>query len=266
MKDSWLATLLSVITFLACITGIAYLTFLTYRIVRRENAAALYTEEPQFSTLGVLYAAYCQPRWFQFTTYLIASFIRSCFISFGHARGLIQVIGLVVVELLIFGTLVIFRPGHTRGSDALALFLSIVRIATTAALIPFVNEPIGVDPIPRVVVGIVIAIVCSVGIIVLFVNFFVNLAVWQSVFRRKRKEQGKEANGKAAHSRSSSNSDVVDVEKLEEKKEPEIEPRSPTSETEEQAPEPPAIPNMATTEASTSDPASAPKEDMTPKT
>ena len=172
------------------------------------------------------------------------------------------------MELLIFGALIIFRPGHTRGADTLALFLSIVRIATTAALIPFINEPIGVDPIPRVVVGIAIAIICSFGIIVLFVNFFVNLAVWRSIFRRKHKgEHGREVDGEAAHSQPSSNSNDLDVEKAEEKKGPEIEASSQTSEeTKERASEPSVTPNTPTSEASALDPASASsKEDMTPK-
>ena len=158
-----------------------------------------FIQRNHFSALGALYAAYRQPRWFQFTSYLVASFIRSCFISFGHAHGLIQVIGLEVVELLIFGTLVTFRPGHTRGSDALSLFLSIVRIATISVLIPFVNDPIGLNPIPRVSVGIGIAIVRSVGVIVLFVNFFVNLAIWRAVFRHKSKGERARAEGEAIH-------------------------------------------------------------------
>ena len=195
----------------------------------------------------------------------MASFIRSCFISFGHAHGLIQVIGRVV-ELLIFGTLIVFRPGHTRGSDVLSLFLSIVRIATIAALIPFGNEPIGLDPIPRVIVGIVIAIVCCVGIIVLFVNFFVNLGIWKSLFRRKRGGKREEARGEAIHPRSSSDGNIESVEKAEEKKEPEIETRPPTSEeVEEQMPEPSASPSITAAGGSTSDSASIPKEDIPAK-
>ena len=141
----------SVLAFLACTTGITYPISITYRIIRRQNIAALYTEEPRFSALGKLCAAYRQPRQFQFTIYLVASLMRSCFISFGHAHGLIQVLGLVVVELLLFGTLSVFRPGHTRGSDVQSLLLSIVRIVTIAALIPFVSDPIGLDPIPCII-------------------------------------------------------------------------------------------------------------------
>ena len=181
------------ITFLAYITGITYPIFLTYRMIRRQNVAALYTVEPHFSALVAPYSAYRQSRWFQSTIYLVALFMRSCFISFGHAHGLIQVIRPVVVELLIFGTLIVFRPGHTRGSDVLSLFVSIVRIATIALLIPSVNDPIGLDPIPRVIVGIGVATVSRVGNIP-FVNFFVNLAIWESVFchrrGRKRGSQG----------------------------------------------------------------------------
>ena len=166
---------------------------------------------------------------------------------------------------MIFGTLVVFRPGHTRGSDTLALFLSIVRIVTTAALIPFVSEPIGLDPIPRVVVGIAISIVCSVGIIVLFVNLLVNLAIWPLIFRRKSDEQRKKGKGEVTHSRSSSNSNAVDVERAEAKNEEEIEARSPASETEEHAPEPSAIniPNIAIPRVSSSDSASTQKEETT---
>ena len=254
------------ITFLACITGITYPIFLIYRIIRRQNVAGFYTEGPHFSALGALYAAYRQPRWFQFTIYLVASFIRSCFISFGHAHGLIQVIGLVVVELLIFGTLIVFRPGHTRGSDVLSLFLSIVRIATIAALIPFVNDPIGLDPIPRVIVGIVIAIVCSIGIVVLFVNFFVNLAIWRSVFRHKRGGKREEARGEAIHPNSSSDGNIESVEKAEEKKEPGIETGSPMSEeAEEEVAEPSTVPRIPTAGTSMTDSASIPKEDIPTK-
>ena len=140
-----------------------------------------------------------------------------------------------------------------------------MRISTTAALIPFVNDPIGLDPIPRVVVGIVIAVVCSVGIVVLFVNFIVNLAIWRSVFRDKRKEQRKKSKGEAEKSRSSLNGNAVDIEKAEATKDPEVDARSPISETEEQVPEPSAFPNIAITRESTSDPASTSKEDMPPK-
>ena len=235
-------------------------------MIRRKNVAALYTEGPHFSALGALYAAYRQPRWFQFITYLVASFIRSCFISFGHAHGLVQVIGLVVVELLVFGTLVVFRPGHTKGSDVLSLFLSIVRIATISALIPFVNDPIGLNPIPRVIVGIVIAIVCSAGIIVLFVNFFVNLAIWKSLFRHKKKGERARAEDEAIHLDSSSNRNIVNAETAEAKKEPTIETRSPTSEeAQKQVPEPSAIPSTTTAGKSTTDSPSIPKEETIAK-
>ena len=117
----------------------------------------------------MLFAAYRQSRWFHITIYLAASLVWSCFISFGHAHGFIQIIGLVVVERLVLGTLVVFRPGHSRASDALFLFLSIMRVSTVAALIPFVNDPIGLDPIPRVVV-------CSVGIVALLSN---SLSTWR---------------------------------------------------------------------------------------
>jgi low affinity Fe/Cu permease len=166
----------------------------------------------------------------------------------------------VVVELLIFGTLIVFRPGHTKSSDALALFLSIVRVATTAALVPFVKDQIGVDPIPRVVVGIVIAIICSVGVIVLFVNFLVNLAVWRSIFRRKRMQQQDE--DEVVDSKTASNNNLVDVEKAE-AKEAEIKTRSPSSEGE---PEPPVTPSIIVTRPSTSDPASMPKGEITKTT
>jgi len=85
--------------------------------------------------------------------------------------------------------------------------------------------------------------------------------------RHRNKERGEKAKGERVHSQSSSSDgNIVNVEKAETKKDPAIEARAPMSEgTEEHAPEPPAITNIATAGNSSSDPASIPKYDILPK-
>lgn len=207
LHDSWAATLLSVITYVLLLASSAYPTLLIIQFSRRESAEELYATPRVLRSLGAFYGMFTPHRFYVFVTYIVVPFIKACFISFGKDHGLVQVIGLVVVELMLFGTLISTRAGHTKKSDALAIFLSIVRIATTAALIPFVRDPLGVSAIPRVAVGLVIAVICTIAIIVLIINFVVNLGVWSLLRRRTA------AAAEVSQPRDSSSSRNVDMEK-----------------------------------------------------
>ncbi|KAG8811938.1 hypothetical protein FRC17_002271 [Serendipita sp. 399] len=76
-----------------------------------------------------------------------------------------------------------------RRGDFLELFLSVLRIISTAGLLPFVREKLSVEAIPRVVVGIGIAVVCSVGVIVLAMNIVVHLLPWGALWRKGRRNE-----------------------------------------------------------------------------
>ncbi|KAG8803678.1 hypothetical protein FRC19_006630 [Serendipita sp. 401] len=86
----------------------------------------------------------------------------------------------------------------SRRGDFLELFLSVLRIISTAGLLPFVREKLAVDAIPRVAVGIGIAVVCSVGVLVLVANIVVHILPWKSFWRGSREKKDR-STGQEVH-------------------------------------------------------------------
>lgn len=181
LHDNWLSTFISVITFLLLISAFLYPSYLILQVVRQHGSAEL--EEPAHQlTLGGLIGPFRTRRYYYFTAALLLPFLRSCFVSFGKKNGFIQVVGLLVLEVLYFSSLLILRPGHTRRSDVLEIFLGLIRIITTAALLPFAREKLTVAPIPRTGVGIGIAIFMCVGIVVIAINVLLDILPWKVVW------------------------------------------------------------------------------------
>lgn len=185
LRDNWLSTFISVFTFLLFLSALAYPTYAILRVVLEHGSTGL-KETVQRRTFEALIGPFRTQRYYFFISALLVPFIRACFISFVKNNGFIQVIGLVVLEVLYFCSLVFLRPGHTRRSDVLEIFLALVRVITTAALLPFVREKLTVTAIPRVAVGIGIAVVICVGIVVIVVNFLLDLLPWKMVWWKLR--------------------------------------------------------------------------------
>lgn len=188
LHDSWLAILISVITLLSYSAAIIYPTYLLIRHSRNFNLIdAEMVNSPQL--WSGLTAPFLAKRNYSYIISIFVLFLRSCFISFGKDNGFIQVVGLTVVEVLYFIVLVFLRPGRTRRSDFMAIFLSFVRIITTAALLPFEMEKLAVNAIPRAAIGIVIAVICSVAILMVLLDQVVNALPWRSLFTRRGKKE-----------------------------------------------------------------------------
>jgi hypothetical protein len=176
LKDSWLSILLSVISFVAIMTAVAFVIFSIWRIVRKDGTAELYTDDQNAMTHGPLYMQYRQPRYYFFLPLLIASFLKALFAAVVKKNGGAQIILFAVIEGFVIVANLLLRPAKTRGGDVLSTFLAVVRFICAGLLIAFV-EGFSVSPIPRVVIGAVTAVLFSVAIIVMFLNL-----VW-SLFR-----------------------------------------------------------------------------------
>ncbi|THH04771.1 hypothetical protein EW145_g5276 [Phellinidium pouzarii] len=177
LDDSWLATLLSVITLLAVLVAIAYPTYTTIRLVRRERPWLLYRDTPHIMSSGPLYIQYRHQRWFFFITSLTAIFVRAVVIGFGHNSGLTQLIILSITELTVLLSILMLKPHETRGGDVLASTLASARVLATGLCFAFV-ESFNVAPIPRVVIGFVILVVFSFAVILMIINTVVNLGLF----------------------------------------------------------------------------------------
>lgn len=86
-----------------------------------------------------------------------------------------QVIGLVVIEGLIFIALVALRPHTTKKGDWLSATLSLFRLVATGLLISFFPS-LGANEITKTVLGIVIVAVWGFAVLLLFFSLLYNRA------------------------------------------------------------------------------------------
>lgn len=174
LKDSWLSVLLSVILFLPIMGFIGYSTFLAFR----------WSDSDAWPYHALLWGQYRPERHWYFIPLLIALLAKSIFIAFGQAHGKMQVIVLVILEGLLFVSIIVLKPYKTRKADILAGYLAIVRLVCTGLMIAFLPS-LGVKAITRVAIGIVIAVIFSVAVVVMFFNTVWNIL--QPLISRKNR-------------------------------------------------------------------------------
>jgi hypothetical protein len=194
LHDNWLCTLFSVFTFLWVLAALFFPLHAAIRLALSERQKGPEevdnkNHEEREKTIekypvGVLVGPYRPERRFFFIIFLLTPLLRATFVSGARHNGFIQVVGLIVVETLYLISLFVFRPYYTRGADALEIFLSLIRLITTGALIAFVKEKLAVTAIPRVGIGIGLAVVWCVGIVVVILNILVNALPWRRMWCR----------------------------------------------------------------------------------
>jgi hypothetical protein len=170
-KDSWLAVLLSVITVLALLGVTLMFGIKASRQIREEI-------RPLFAPLKGSYKP--SQRWFHWAL-LSNLFSKAVIVGFGQKNGTVQAAFFFTVELAMLLALAIYRPYPQRRTDAIAITFSAARVVSSGLLIPFIT-PIGVKPIPRVVIGLVSAVVSSVAIVIAFLDLLKSLIPW-TLFR-----------------------------------------------------------------------------------
>ncbi|KAI0085141.1 hypothetical protein BDY19DRAFT_458031 [Irpex rosettiformis] len=188
LNDSWASVLLSVILWLIILVSIiAPIIFLLRPTLFTRWTGDL--DPAASTTLLPLVAALRPQRFYYVLATFIAILVKTLVAGFGQAHGMVQTIILLITEIVLFATLLVFRPFCTRGADILAVILSIFRVVCTGLMIAF-SESLHLDAIPRVVVGIVIAVIYSVAVVLMFFNVLVNLGLLQLVPTpwRRRKE------------------------------------------------------------------------------
>jgi len=164
LKDSWLSIILSVILFLPVTGFIVYSAFLAFR----------WSDLDSWPYHAPLWTQYRSERRWYFIPLLVALLVKSAFIAFGQAHGEAQVILLVILEGLVFISIVVLKPYDTRKADILAGYLAVVRLVCAGLMIAFLPS-LGVKAIVRVVIGIVTAVIFSVTVVVMFFNTVWNI-------------------------------------------------------------------------------------------
>ncbi|KAF8598414.1 hypothetical protein BDV93DRAFT_478550, partial [Ceratobasidium sp. AG-I] len=195
LRDSWLATLLSVLCILTTWAGVfwAWTTVAFDSHVSNEGAgrwAALKSTAPTMAL------------------YTIPPFILALFVAFASRSGTAQVSALVALETLSLIFAIVIRR-RTRRSERdillnspaspaavstpslppptrMSITLRVLRVLASGLMIPFL-ERLSVRAIPRTVIGIVAAAVWSLGVVFAF-----GCVVWGLVKLARRKRAGGE--------------------------------------------------------------------------
>ncbi|KAH9176441.1 TRP-domain-containing protein [Lactarius sanguifluus] len=123
LKDSWLSILISVVTFL-----------IVLGIVGGATLRVLLFGRPH----GPLYGQYRISRYYFFALPLLAIFVRSILIAAAKNKGTVQIVGVICVELFLLLSHVVLKPGKTRRSDVLSIYLAITRLVTSGLLVAFI--------------------------------------------------------------------------------------------------------------------------------
>jgi hypothetical protein len=173
LKDSWLSTLLSVITFLGILGIVGGAVARVLLFGRRSSFWLLANDLPAHEPL---YGQYRVQRYCFFVLPLIAMFIRAILIASAKNNGTAQIVTVVCIELSLLLSHVVLKPGKTRRADILCVFLSVVRLVAAGLLVAFI-VPVAIPPIPRVVIGIVVLVLFSIAIVVMFFNTLWNLGL-----------------------------------------------------------------------------------------
>ncbi|KAH7339963.1 ML-like domain-containing protein [Rhizoctonia solani] len=192
LRDSWLATLLSVICILTTWAGLGWTWF------KLSVASRPLDDTRRFAAL--------RPSLPMIVLLTAPVFIISLFVAFASHSGTAQVAGILVVEILSLAAAIFIRwQARRRERDLflnatpespapslptalippptrLGITLRWFRLIAMGLMIPFLQH-LGVKPIPRTVIGIVTAAVWGIGVVIIFVYL-----VWSTVqlFRRKR--------------------------------------------------------------------------------
>lgn len=190
INDSGLSIFFGVLGVLFIAVPLCAVFVLSLIRARRESpeklgVSLLYTDFHFFQSAGVLYRQFKQKRWFfWFAPYVLAMFARAAFIGFGQRNPWAQVIGCLVVEALLFTSLIVFRPENRRMGNVLSIVLSLFRMVLFGLLIAFL-ESIHVKPIPRTVIGIVEIAIVGIPTIFLLISLIWN-AFYGILWRRHK--------------------------------------------------------------------------------
>jgi hypothetical protein len=155
LKDSWLAILLSVVTFLGFLAVVIFVAIRVYRLPSETTGLEYEPMIDQFKA---------SRRWW-YSSLLALSLVKSLVIGFGQKNGTVQAALLFTAELAYLLALIAYRPFALRRSRAFAFIFSGIRIASCSLLIPFIPS-LGVKPITRVVIALVSAVILSIGVVV----------------------------------------------------------------------------------------------------
>lgn len=157
-----------------------------WRVCSAEEVTSIHDDDTFTKKFGWLASRFRRNRWWFFTIWLLYEFVRACFLAGAISQPLVQVFGLLAVEVIAFVAILIMRPFEGQRLNVLLIyFLGISKIATLALSVPLAAR-FQLERIPATVLGIVIIIIQGVLTIATLIVIFLGAATsYMSVMRNR---------------------------------------------------------------------------------
>lgn len=120
---------------------------------------SIHNDEGFILSYGWLASRYRRTRWWFFAVWLVYEFVRACFLAGASSQPLVQVFGLLTVEIIAFTGMIYQRPFEGQRLNVLLVYLlGFSKVATTALSASF-DANFNLPRILATVVGIVIIVI-----------------------------------------------------------------------------------------------------------
>lgn len=145
-RDSPAEVVLAVCTFLIVTSLLVYGSWKVWSIARRSIAMyhnpayVLYSDPRYLNKWGFLYVQFSATTYYFIMPILLIVFIKGCFIAFGQSVGLVQAVGLVILELALLILLSVFKPYMDKMTNSYNIAIASVGFVNVLFLLFFTGD------------------------------------------------------------------------------------------------------------------------------
>ncbi|QNP96644.1 Flavin carrier protein 2 [Yarrowia lipolytica] len=195
-NDSWAATVLAAITLalmtLTLLALTARIFFLALYASREKGGLEyLFSHKPWIRKYGLFYDQFQVKYWWCFVVFIAASFGRNAFLALGYGHGMVQVVGQLVIDCIVFIFVCWVKPFNTKMGNWINIAIAVIRIISMVLILTFTVE-LNLTKISTTGTGLALIIVqailfCSLTILI-FANFIYGFVITRKLKKKKKLE------------------------------------------------------------------------------
>lgn len=150
------------------------------------DTTSIHDDEQYTTRFSWLASRYKRTRWWFFVVWLFYEFVRACFLAAASTQPLVQVFGLLAVEIVAFIAFIILRPFEGQRLNVLAVYLLGFSKITTTGLSAALDTRFDIARIPTTVIGIIIIVIQGLlTVAVMVLNLTGAVSSYMSILRNR---------------------------------------------------------------------------------
>jgi hypothetical protein len=156
--------------------------------LRTSGTKSVHEDEIFIKSFGWLASRYRRTRWWFFAVWLVYEFIRASFLAGASGRPLVQVLGLLGVEVVAFLGTMYLRPFEGQRLNVVLIYLLGFSKVSTTALSAAFDTRYNLPRIPATVIGIIIIVIQGLLTIIVLVTIVVGAITSYFSITRSREQ------------------------------------------------------------------------------